>query len=110
MRIALVAPSSDPLATHLDPRSAAEASRVISLARSLATVGHRITVYARKDSDALPESAIAAPGVTIEHVPAGPAASAALFALLLAAWLTVAVRTVHDGARGRLFLPLRALS
>jgi glycosyltransferase involved in cell wall biosynthesis len=47
---------------------------VISLARSLATVGHRITVYARKDSDALPESAIAAPGVTIEHVPAGPAA------------------------------------
>src|ERR1700691_575998 len=74
MRIALVAPSSDPLATHLDPRSAAEATRVISLARSLATVGHRITVYARKDSDALPESAIAAPGVTIEHVPAGPAA------------------------------------
>jgi C4-dicarboxylate transporter/malic acid transport protein len=37
-------------------------------------------------------------------------ASAALFALLLAAWLTVAVLTVHDGARGRLFLPLRALS
>ena len=37
-------------------------------------------------------------------------ASAALFALLLTAWLTVTVRTVHDGARGRLFLPLRALS
>ena len=74
MRIALVAPSSDPFAPHLDPRSAAEATRVISLARSLAAVGHRITVYARKDSDALPESAIAAPGVTIEHVPAGPAA------------------------------------
>ena len=74
MRIALVAPSSDPFAKHLDPRSAAEATRVLSLARSLAAVGHRITVYARKDSDALPESAIAAPGVTIEHVPAGPAA------------------------------------
>jgi tellurite resistance protein TehA-like permease len=37
-------------------------------------------------------------------------ASAALFALLLAAWLTVAVLTVHGGARGRLFLPLRAPS
>jgi len=37
-------------------------------------------------------------------------ASAALFVLLLAAWLTVAVRTVRDGARGRLFLPPRALS
>jgi D-inositol-3-phosphate glycosyltransferase len=74
MRIALVAPSSDPLATHLDPRSAAEAARVISLARALAAVGHRITIYARKDSPALPESAIVAPGVTVEHVPAGPPA------------------------------------
>ena len=37
-------------------------------------------------------------------------ASAVLFALLLAAWLTVAVRTVRDGARGRLFLPPRAPS
>ena len=31
--------------------------------------------------------------------------AAALFVLLLAAWLIVAVRTVRDGARGRLFLP-----
>jgi D-inositol-3-phosphate glycosyltransferase len=74
MRIALVAPSSDPFAAHLDPRSAAEATRVISLARALAAVGHRITIYARKDSPALPESAIVAPGVTVEHVPAGPPA------------------------------------
>jgi hypothetical protein len=72
MRIALVAPSSDPFAAHLNSRSAAEATRMISLARSLAAAGHRITVYARKDSGELPESAIAAPGVTIEHVPAGP--------------------------------------
>ncbi len=32
-------------------------------------------------------------------------AAAALFVLLVAAWLTVAVRTVRDGARGRLFRP-----
>jgi C4-dicarboxylate transporter/malic acid transport protein len=31
--------------------------------------------------------------------------AACLFLLLLAAWLIVAVRTLHDGARGRLFLP-----
>jgi C4-dicarboxylate transporter/malic acid transport protein len=31
--------------------------------------------------------------------------SAALFLLLLAAWLVVAVRTVHGSVRGRLFLP-----
>jgi glycosyltransferase involved in cell wall biosynthesis len=73
MRIALVAPSSDPLATHLDPGSATEAARVLSLARELAAVGHRVTVYSRKDSPALPASAIAAPGVTVEYVTAGPA-------------------------------------
>jgi glycosyltransferase involved in cell wall biosynthesis len=73
MRIALVAPSSDPLATHLDPRSATEAARVLSLARELAAVGHRVTIYSRQDASALPASAIAAPGVAIEHVTAGPA-------------------------------------
>jgi glycosyltransferase involved in cell wall biosynthesis len=74
MRIALVAPASNPLAEHLDPRSADEATRVTSLARVLARAGHRITIYARKDSSALPDSAILAPGVTVEHVTAGPLA------------------------------------
>jgi glycosyltransferase involved in cell wall biosynthesis len=74
MRIAFVAPSSDPLARHLDPRSADEATRVISLAQALARTGHRITIYARNDSSALPDSAIVAPGVTVEHVTAGPLA------------------------------------
>jgi len=72
MRIALVAPSCNPLAEHLDSRSADEATRVISLAQALARAGHRITIYARKDSRALPDSAILAPGVTVEHVSAGP--------------------------------------
>jgi glycosyltransferase involved in cell wall biosynthesis len=74
MRIALVAPSSNPLADHLDPRSADEATRVTSLAQALARAGHRITIYARKDSSALPDSVILAPGVTVEHVTAGPLA------------------------------------
>jgi tellurite resistance protein TehA-like permease len=34
--------------------------------------------------------------------------AAVLFLLLLAAWLIVAVRTVRDGTRGRLFLPAGA--
>lgn len=34
--------------------------------------------------------------------------AAGLFLLLLAAWLIVAVRTVRDGTRGRLFLPAPA--
>jgi D-inositol-3-phosphate glycosyltransferase len=72
MRIALVVPGTDPLATHLDPRSATEAVRVLSLARELAAAGHRVTVYSRKAARALPASAIAGPGVAIEYVTAGP--------------------------------------
>lgn len=73
MRIALVARSSNPVGQHPDPDSAAEATRVISLAQALSALGHRVTVYARRDSDGLPDSAIVAPGVTVEHVTAGPA-------------------------------------
>jgi D-inositol-3-phosphate glycosyltransferase len=72
MRIALVARCSNPLAPHATPESAAEAARVTSLAQALADLGHRITIYARRDSRALPDSAIVAPGVTVEHVTAGP--------------------------------------
>jgi D-inositol-3-phosphate glycosyltransferase len=72
MRIALVARSSSPLARDASPDSGAEAARVTSLAKALAGLGHRVTVYARRDSLALPDSAIIAPGVTVEHVTAGP--------------------------------------
>jgi glycosyltransferase involved in cell wall biosynthesis len=70
MRIALVARCGDPLGPHSGP--AAEAVRVTSLAQALADLGHRVTIYARRDSAALPGSAIAAPGVTVERVTAGP--------------------------------------
>jgi D-inositol-3-phosphate glycosyltransferase len=72
MRIALVARSSNPLAPHADPDVSAEAARVTSLGEALAGLGHRVTVYARRDSKALPDSAIIAPGFTVEHVTAGP--------------------------------------
>src|SRR5260370_27795632 len=75
MRIALVADSSSqlaPLAQNADPGSGAQTARVASLAQALACLGHRITIYARKDSRGLPGSAILAPGVTVEPVTAGP--------------------------------------
>jgi D-inositol-3-phosphate glycosyltransferase len=72
MRIALVARSINPLAPHADPGSGAEAARVTSLGQTLAGLGHRVTVYARRDSRGLPDSTIVAPGVTVEHVTAGP--------------------------------------
>jgi glycosyltransferase involved in cell wall biosynthesis len=72
MRIALVSQNSNPLAPHADAAAAAEAVRVTSLAQALADLGHRVTIYARRDSRALPGSVILAPGVTVEHVTAGP--------------------------------------
>jgi len=79
MRIALVACCGT---TH-DSRSTATVSadpggpatgRIASLAQALAGQGHRVTVYARKDSAALPTSLILCPGASIEYVTAGPAA------------------------------------
>ena len=74
MRIALVAHHGSPLtpATGLEPLS--QAASVAAHARGLAKLGHRVTIYARRDSRALPGSAILAPRVTVEHVTAGPLA------------------------------------
>jgi len=69
MRIDLVAPQSS------SPRSrdaAGPGQRVSSLAEALAGLGHQITVYAPKDSPALPGKATLADGVTVEHLLAGP--------------------------------------
>lgn len=74
MRIAIVAQSGSPLTATRDPQADARSAAVTSLARVLARHGHRITIYARKDSRDLPDSAILARGVTIEHLTAGPAA------------------------------------
>src|SRR5258708_12263256 len=74
MRIALVAQDSSPLAQHADSDCGAQTARLTSLALALPRLGHRITIYARRDSRALPGSAILAPGATVEHVTAGPPA------------------------------------
>jgi glycosyltransferase involved in cell wall biosynthesis len=74
MRIALVAQNGSPLtpATGQEPMS--QAASVTAHARGLAKLGHRVTIYARRDARALPGSAIIAPRVTVEHVTAGPTA------------------------------------
>jgi D-inositol-3-phosphate glycosyltransferase len=75
MRIALVADDCSPLtqlSRHDDAGFGVQAARAGSLARALARLGHRVTIYARSDAGGLPGSAILAPGVTVEHVAAGP--------------------------------------
>jgi D-inositol-3-phosphate glycosyltransferase len=69
MRIALVASQS----SSPRPRDAAgHSQRVTSLAEALGRLGHQVTLYAPNGSPALPAKATLAPGVTVEHLPAGP--------------------------------------
>ena len=72
IRIALVAHHGSPLTQATSQDSFPPAAGVAAHARVLAKLGHRVTIYARRDSRGLPGSAILAPGVTIEHVAAGP--------------------------------------
>jgi D-inositol-3-phosphate glycosyltransferase len=66
MRIALIT-ARNPLAPAAD-----RSDQPAYLARALASQGHRVTIYARRDGTS-PHTAILGRGVSIEHVPAGPA-------------------------------------
>ena len=63
MKIALVAQHATP----------AEDARLRDLSRSLASKGHRVTVYARRNGTRLPDKADLGPGVRVEYI--GPADS-----------------------------------
>jgi glycosyltransferase involved in cell wall biosynthesis len=74
MRIALVAHHGSPLTQAPGQEALPQAEGVAAHAQALARLGHRVTIYARRDSRGLPGSAILAPRVTVEHVAAGPPA------------------------------------
>jgi len=74
MRIALVAHHGSPLTQATGQESFPQAAGVAAHAQVLAKLGHRVTIYARRDSRGLPGSAILSPRVTVEHVAAGPPA------------------------------------
>jgi D-inositol-3-phosphate glycosyltransferase len=71
MRIALVAHHGSPLSPQASQEPVSEAASIGAHAQALARLGHRVTIYARRDSRGLPGSAILAPGATVEHVAAG---------------------------------------
>ena len=75
MKIALVAQhatsmSCDPVSAETACGSTGPAtdSRLRELSRSLASNGHRVTVYAQRHSAALPDRAEVSPGVTVEYI------------------------------------------
>lgn len=69
MKIALVAQHA--MALSADGTGPVDDTRLLELSRSLASKGHRVTVYAQRHSAALPERVELEPGVTVEYI--GPA-------------------------------------
>jgi D-inositol-3-phosphate glycosyltransferase len=79
MKIALVAlhvPAAD--GQHCaDPSCADQADHVTGLGRALAAQGHRVAIYARKDSAGLPDATALGSRLRVEYITAGPAAQVA---------------------------------
>lgn len=76
MRIAMISEHASPLAAKGGLGGADGGGQnvfVAELAAELGRQGHYVTVYTRRDAPALPRRVRLAPGVTVEHVPAGPA-------------------------------------
>jgi glycosyltransferase involved in cell wall biosynthesis len=76
MKIAMISEHASPLAA-MDGLGGADGGGqnvfVADLAAELGRQGHHVTVYTRRDDPDLPDRVRPAPGVTVEHVPAGPA-------------------------------------
>jgi glycosyltransferase involved in cell wall biosynthesis len=72
MKIALVSEHANPLATLGGEDAGGQNVHVAELASALAALGHRVTVYTRRDSVGVPARVHAPGGYVVEHVPAGP--------------------------------------
>lgn len=72
MDVAMLSEHASPLATLGGVDAGGQNVHVAMLARALADRGHRVTVYTRRDSAALPDRVPFAPGVVVEHLDAGP--------------------------------------
>ncbi|GAA2424301.1 glycosyltransferase [Streptomyces macrosporus] len=73
MRIAMVSEHASPLAALGGPDAGGQNVYVAHLSKALARRGHLVTVYTRRDAPEPPDRVPFGPGVTVEHVPAGPA-------------------------------------
>ncbi|MFC4533951.1 glycosyltransferase [Sphaerisporangium dianthi] len=72
MRIALVSEHANPLAAVGGVDTGGQNVHVAGLSAALAALGHEVTVYTRRAAGEEPPVVRMAPGVTVEHVPAGP--------------------------------------
>ncbi|WP_405086556.1 glycosyltransferase [Microbispora sp. NBC_01389] len=72
MRIALVSEHASPLATLGGVDAGGQNVHVAALALALAERGNEVVVHTRRTSPEQPDTVPMAPGVTVDHVPAGP--------------------------------------
>src|SRR4051794_6215319 len=72
MRVALVSEHASPLAVLGGVDAGGQNVHVAALARALARRGAEVVVHTRRDDAALPRQIELCPGVTVDHVDAGP--------------------------------------
>jgi D-inositol-3-phosphate glycosyltransferase len=72
VKIAMVSEHASPLATLGGADAGGQNVHVAALSQAVARQGHPVTVYTRRDAAGLPDRVELGPGVTVEHVPAGP--------------------------------------
>jgi glycosyltransferase involved in cell wall biosynthesis len=72
MKIAMVSEHASPLAALGGADAGGQNVHVLELSSALADLGHQVTVWTRRDDDALPATVPARPGVVVRHVDAGP--------------------------------------
>ena len=73
MRVAMVSEHASPLAVLGGVDAGGQNVHVAALAAALARRGVDVTVHTRRDDPGLPRRVEMTPGVTVDHVPAGPA-------------------------------------
>ncbi len=72
MKVAMVSEHASPLAALGGVDAGGQNVHVAALATEMATLGSEVTIYTRRDDPDLPCRVAMAPGVVVEHVPAGP--------------------------------------
>lgn len=72
MRIAMVSEHANPLATVGGVDAGGQNLHVGELSKALARQGHQVRIYSRRENAEVPDVVELAPGVEVEHVPAGP--------------------------------------
>ncbi|GLU47524.1 glycosyltransferase [Nocardiopsis ansamitocini] len=72
MKIAMVSEHANPVGAHKGEPTCGDSVHLTSVARQLAKLGHRVTVYTRHADPATAERTRMGRGVTVEHLTAGP--------------------------------------